>query len=241
MDAKPTAQLPEDRPVGNWRMAATFGGFALFVAITLFGAAGRLDWVMGWIYLAAVIVTAVASRILMARANPDLVAERARFADKPDVKGWDRLLMPFVGIVGPFAIWVIAGLNERFLWPPEMPLWLQIGGVAVLAFGCVFSTWAMVANRFFSAVVRIQVDRGHRVVSDGPYRYVRHPGYTGSAAAWLGAALMLASWWALVPAALVTLALVVRTALEDRTLQVELNGYGEYAGRVRYRLLPGVW
>jgi protein-S-isoprenylcysteine O-methyltransferase Ste14 len=241
MTAKQTAKLPEERPISNWRIAATFGGLALLVAISLFGAAGRLDWAMGWIYVGGVVVTSVVSRVLMARANPELVAERAHFAEKADVKSWDRLLMPFVGVVGPFAVWVVAGLNQRFGGPIEMPLWLQLGGIVAFAFGCAFSTWAMVANRFFSAVVRIQSDRGHSVVTDGPYRYVRHPGYTGSTAAWLGSALMLASWWALVPAALVTLAFVVRTALEDRTLQVELVGYREYTGRVRYRLVPGVW
>ena len=99
----------------------------------------------------------------------------------------------------------------------------------------------MASNRFFSSVVRIQKDRGHTVVTGGPYQFVRHPGYVGGILSALGTALLLGSWWAFVPTGLLVCVIVVRTALEDRTLQAELEGYRDYAGRVRYRLLPGIW
>ena len=98
-----------------------------------------------------------------------------------------------------------------------------------------------VSNRFFSTMVRIQADRGQTVATAGPYRYVRHPGYVGYSVSFFGMALALGSLWALVPAVLMACLLVVRTALEDRTLQDELAGYTDYARQVRYRLLPGIW
>jgi protein-S-isoprenylcysteine O-methyltransferase Ste14 len=101
--------------------------------------------------------------------------------------------------------------------------------------------WAMGANAFFSEAVRIQEERGHTVVTDGPYRYVRHPGYVGAILALFATPLLLGSLWALIPAGLATIGYVVRTALEDKTLQEELDGYTEYAQQTRYRLLPGVW
>ncbi len=112
--------------------------------------------------------------------------------------------------------------------------------VFILA-GYALGSYALLENRYFSGMVRIQTDRGHQVVSSGPYRWVRHPGYVGALLAYLATAVALDAVWAFIPAALVTVALVIRTALEDRTLQEQLSGYREYAGLVRYRLLPGVW
>jgi protein-S-isoprenylcysteine O-methyltransferase Ste14 len=131
-------------------------------------------------------------------------------------------------------------LNFRFGWPPEVAVWLQVAGFALYVLGWAIHLWAMAANRYFALVVRIQTDRGQTVATGGPYRYVRHPGYVGGILVSVAAALVLGSAWALIPGALGGL-LLVRTILEDRTLQRELDGYCEYAGRVRYRLLPGVW
>ena len=120
-----------------------------------------------------------------------------------------------------------------------MPVYVAAYVVLVVAYGLVL--WAMWTNRFFSSVVRIQTDRGHHVVHDGPYRFVRHPGYVGAILLGLASAVALGSLWALIPAGLMAMAVIVRTALEDATLKRELPGYAEYASRVRYRLLPGVW
>ncbi len=114
-------------------------------------------------------------------------------------------------------------------------------GLALLLAGYALASYALIENAYFSGMVRIQTDRGHQVVSSGPYRWVRHPGYTGALLAYLGTPLLLDSIWALLPAVFLTVALIIRTRLEDQTLQAELDGYRDYAQRVRYRLLPPVW
>ena len=177
----------------------------------------------------------------MFRAAPELLRERARFDEAKDAKSWDRPLVLLVSILLPLAGLIIAGLDDRLGWSSELPLWLQIVALILVALGTLVGTWAMAVNRFFSAVVRIQKDRGHTVVTGGPYRFVRHPAYIGGLVVAFASAVALESLWALIPAGLTALLYILRTALEDKTLQEELPGYKEYAQRVRYRLLPGVW
>ena len=172
--------------------------------------------------------------------TPDLIAERGQFSQKEGIKPWDKVLLP-LNIIGPTVMLIVAGLDKRFEWSPNLPLMLQITAFVITALGYSLSTWATLVNRFFSAVVRIQRDREQTVVTSGPYRLIRHPGYAGAVVNSLAIPLLLGSLWALVPAVLVNCLLIVRTALEDSTLQQELDGYRDYAGRVRYRLLPGVW
>jgi protein-S-isoprenylcysteine O-methyltransferase Ste14 len=136
---------------------------------------------------------------------------------------------------------VVAGLNERFGWLPAIPPSVQWFGVGLMIVGSIIGSWAMLENRFFSGVVRIQTERGHAVVKTGPYRFVRHPGYAGALVYYVGAPLGLGSFWALLPALFIVGVMIVRTALEDRTLQQELPGYTEYTKQTRYRLLPRVW
>lgn len=140
-----------------------------------------------------------------------------------------------------FPMVIVAGLDHRYQWSPEFPLWLIVIGFILLALGYAFATWALAENRFFSSVVRIQTDRGHVVCDSGPYRFVRHPGYSGNIVALFGIVLALGSVWTLIPAAVAFIIAVIRTALEDQTLQKELPGYRDYARRVRYRLLPGIY
>ncbi len=177
----------------------------------------------------------------MARKTPDLLVERARSLEAEDVERWDRILVPLVALYGPLATWVVAGLDERFGWAPHVALWIQLAALAVVVLGYAVGTWAMATNAFFSAYVRIQAERGHTVVSGGPYRWVRHPGYASGIASTLATPVVLGSVWALVPAGLVVVLLVVRTALEDRALGEKLPGYAEYSRRTRYRLVPGIW
>lgn len=210
-------------------------------AVILFGSSGRLNWGMAWVYIGMTTAFTIGSRIIMLRKNPDLIAERAQFSDKGDTKPWDKTLMPLVAIIGPTVMLIVAGLDMRFGWSPNLPLALQVAALVITALGYLLGVWATVVNKFFSAVVRIQRERGHTVVTSGPYHYVRHPGYAGGIVATFALPLLLDSLWALVPAVLVNCLLIVRTALEDSTLQEELDGYRDYAGRVRYRLLPGVW
>jgi protein-S-isoprenylcysteine O-methyltransferase Ste14 len=140
-----------------------------------------------------------------------------------------------------FPLFVVAGLDHRFGWSPHFPSWLNVLGLALAAAGYGFAGWAFLENRFFSAVVRIQSERGHVVCDTGPYKIVRHPGYSGSVLASFAMALALDSVWTLIPATAAVVIAVVRTTLEDRTLQEELPGYRGYADRVRYRLIPGIY
>jgi protein-S-isoprenylcysteine O-methyltransferase Ste14 len=183
----------------------------------------------------------VLSRALILLKNPDMARERAEAGQKGDVKAWDKTLVPLIAIYGPLVSWIIAGLDERFSWTPDLPDTIQIFALCVMFLGLMVSTWAMVVNRFFSSHVRIQSDRGQTVVSTGPYRVVRHPGYAGGLFAWMATPIFFSSYWVVIPAVMVIILTIIRTALEDRTLQEELPGYREYAERVRYRLMPGIW
>ena len=203
--------------------------------------AWRWDWWQGWASAGLAILASAVSRAVALRKNPDLAVERGRGTSGEGTKGWDRVLGPAVALYGSLALSVVAGLDKRFGWPPELPVWLNLLGAGLIALGYALGTWAMVVNRFFSSVVRIQKDRGHTVVTTGPYRFVRHPAYSGGALALPAGALLLGSLWALIPASLVAVALVARTALEDRTLSEELPGYADYARQTRYRLFPGIW
>ena len=212
--------------------------FILIQAAILFGASGRLNWRAAWAYLGVYIGMIAVNAVLILPRDPDLIAERGQI--KEDAKGWDKALSLVYAICG-LGVLAVAGLDVRFEWSPQIPTGLQWVGLGILMLGWGLASWAMASNRFFSSVVRIQRDRGHTVVTHGPYQFVRHPGYVGGIISAFATALMLGSWWAFVPAGLLVCVVVVRTALEDRTLQDELEGYEEYAGQVRYRLLPGVW
>lgn len=224
--------------------ARIFVRFALtivFIAALLFIAAGTLRWPEAWVYVFVYVGLTVTGRYLVARRHPDLLIERAQFTKAEGAKSWDKVLAPLIAIGGSLVVMVVAGLDFRFGWPPPVPLWIEALGLVGLAVGFAFGSWAMYVNRYFSGIVRIQTDRGHQVVSAGPYRYVRHPGYVGGIVASLFIPLALGSIIALIPAAFFVALTVLRTALEDKTLRAELPGYEEYAQRVRYRLVPGVW
>jgi protein-S-isoprenylcysteine O-methyltransferase Ste14 len=200
----------------------------------------RWGWWEAWAYAVIGILGFAISRALAARRNPDLLRERARFMRHDNAKPWDKLLAPLVGLGGGL-IPLVAGLDARFGWSPAFSVPVKIASLAVIVAGYVLASYALVENRFFSGMVRIQTDRGHQVVSSGPYRWMRHPGYAGALLAYFATPVLLDSFWALLPVALVTGVLLLRTALEDRTLHDELPGYRDYAARVRYRLLPGIW
>jgi protein-S-isoprenylcysteine O-methyltransferase Ste14 len=209
----------------------------LVVAALLFAPAGRLDWLQGWIYLLVLLAYVGSSWACLARWNPELIEARMHFGS--GTKTWDKVWAVLYAPV-MVAVYVAAGLEVRD-GVPDPPGLVWLGGLALFVPGSALLTWAMVVNPFFEKTVRIQTERGHRVIDTGPYAYVRHPGYVGFAAWILGTPLLLGSGWALVPAALSVVGIVIRTALEDRTLTAELAGYPEYAARVRYRLVPGVW
>jgi len=243
-----TNNPPEETPSSTetaqrigWKAILHFVIYILLMPLALFLAAGTLDWATAWILIGFTIVFTIVSRVIVALRHPDLLAERAGYAEAKDAKKWDRLFVTLVALYGPLVVWIIAGLDRRFGWsPPVSPGW-QVAALVVMVLAYSVSTWAMAVNRFFSAVVRIQKDRGHTTVTTGPYRLVRHPSYISGILGYLAIPVLLDTQWALVPVGIIAILTVVRTAFEDRTLLAELDGYQEYAQRVRYRLVPGVW
>lgn len=200
----------------------------------------RWNWWEAWVYALMSILGFAVSRALAARRNPDLIQERAHYLDHKDTASWDTKLSPLVGLGGILLV-LVAGLDERLNWSPAFSLGLKIASLVVLLASYAFSSYAFIENRFFSGTVRIQAERGQQVISSGPYRWVRHPGYAGAILNYLATPLLLDSAWALLPALAITLLMIVRTRLEDRFLNEKLSGYREYAARVRYRLFPGLW
>lgn len=209
------------------------------MGVALFWSAGRLDWWAAWAALAVMAVWTAATAYIVLHYNPDLLAER--LAPRQGEKRWDTAIVALLGLV-TLVRYILAGLDQRYGWTGGLPVAAQLVALAVCVLGNdVLFVWATAANSFFSRIVRIQSERGHTVVTDGPYRYVRHPAYAGTILYELAVPILLASWPALIASGLSTVLLVIRTALEDRTLQAELPGYADYAQRVHYRLLPGIW
>ncbi len=212
----------------------------IMLAVLLISA-GKWNWWEAWAYSGLGLLVLLGSRIVLIMKFPDLAQERASASQKEDTKEWDKFLMPFTALYGPLISWIVAGLDVRFGWSPNLPDWIQIIALVVIQLGSLIGTWAMISNRFFSSQVRIQTDRGHSVVREGPYKYVRHPGYAGGLLSWLAGPIFFSSYWVIIPTIVVIIANIVRTAKEDQTLQDELPGYQEYAREVKYRLIPGLW
>ena len=204
----------------------------------LFGIAGRFDWPAAWLIVLLFTGHSVLSGWLLFRHNPELLKERMTTAS--NVPQWDLLIARGNRISWLMLVATAALDAGRFGWS-AMPIPLQVIGAAAVIAAIGVMWWCAAANHFLSARSRIQSERGHTVVQHGPYRFVRHPLYASRIALTLGLALTLGSWIALAPAALNTLLLVLRTALEDRMLATELPGYREYAKHVPGRLVPGLW
>ena len=199
---------------------------------------GRLAWLQAWLFSLAFGAFLAFYGMWALRNDPDQLAERSH--RKENVKNWDRIILSVYTLL-LLVMLTLAGLDGgRFHWAPLAPV-LQAGGWIVLALAGSWIWWTTAVNTFLSRWVRIQGERGQEPVSRGPYARVRHPMYLGVIVFMLCIPLVLGSGWALAPASLIGALFVLRTALEDKTLQAELPGYKEYAARVRYRLLPGVW
>jgi protein-S-isoprenylcysteine O-methyltransferase Ste14 len=211
----------------------------LFQAAILFLASGRLDWVMAWVYIGMYLVAIAINAPIMLRHSPETIAERAEVGE--NWKDWDKIIGGLFALSYFVFMLLVAGLDIRFGWTGDIPPAIQITGAVVFALGYALFSWAMISNAFFASVVRIQDDRGQTVCTTGPYQFVRHPSYLGAIFQSIAVPLMLGSLWSLIPGGFGAILLILRTALEDRTLLEELDGYEEYAQRVRYRLLLGLW
>jgi protein-S-isoprenylcysteine O-methyltransferase Ste14 len=229
-------QTETKRDVVRWLIRETMG--VLMLVAILFLSAGRWDWWMGWALVGITALWIGGTALVVIPRNPELLAERV--GPRKGAKTWDTVIMSVVGL-NMVAKYIVAGLDVRYGWTTSLSLSLQIAALIITALGYALVVWATAANAFFSQIVRIQKERGHTVVASGPYRFVRHPAYVGTILFELASSVMLGSWWALIPGGFSALLLVVRTTLEDKTLQAELDGYTEYAEHTRYRLLPGVW
>ncbi len=199
----------------------------------LFGCAGR--WDLPWFW-AVLLVQAVIIIMGLLVIDPDLMKERFH----PGKGGLDRHLR-FTATPFLLASLILAGLDARYGWSSDIPILLRILGLLAQFLGGAIGIWALAINRFFSPVVRIQEERGHCLITDGPYRFIRHPGYLGFLVGFASWGLPLGSWWSILPAVPVALLFLRRVLIEDRFLHENLPGYEEYAGRVAYRLIPGVW
>jgi protein-S-isoprenylcysteine O-methyltransferase Ste14 len=204
----------------------------------VFGAAGRLDWTWGWLFLAIYLGSTLLNAWFLLRTSPEMVAERGRPGAMP---GWDKVIGGLWGVLQFVVLPLVAGLDDRFGWTGSLDLGWHLLGIVLFAAGLALFGWAMIANAYFSTAARIQADRGQTVCRSGPYRVVRHPGYAGTLLQSIGIAVLLGSLWALLPALVAAALMITRTWFEDRMLRAELAGYVEYAREVRYRLVPGIW
>ena len=230
---------PQDPPAMSRGTAVAYAiALPLSLLLLLFLPAGSLSWRAGWIFVAVLILGFGISALVLARVNPVIYRARSRF--QPGTKGWDKALLAVI-LPAMVAILPVGALDAgRFHWS-HVPFWAVVAGYAALLAGMAITAWAQAVNPFFEPGVRIQSERHQRVIDTGPYKFVRHPGYSAAILLFFGMALALASFWAAVPALIASGFLVLRTVWEDRLLHRELPGYEAYAQKVRARLLPAVW
>jgi protein-S-isoprenylcysteine O-methyltransferase Ste14 len=209
----------------------------IFYAALLMLLRGRWDWLWGWLFIGLMAAASVAQYLLLLPTNPALLAERST-GIRAYSKKWDRWVLSTASVLGMIG-WIVAPLDVRNGWGPEMGLGLHIGGALVFALGWVLILWATCSNAYFTTTVQIQEHQ--TVYTGGPYRIVRHPGYLGAILYCLSTGFLLGSWWAALPCGLAVIVYVVRTALEDRTLRAELEGYEVFTEQTRFRLIPGIW
>ncbi len=238
-DSTTTMRAPAGLARAGLRYVATRLVTTILFGALLLGAAGRLDWSRAWLFLGITLIGEVISATVLTVVNPEVLNQRGTLM-RPGTKRFEKIILP-MWLVAAYASALVAGLDAgRFRWS-ALPAGLIPVGIVLIVTGYVIGTWAMAVNPFFEPTVRIQIERGHRPITTGPYRVVRHPGYLGAMLGGLATPLILGSAWMLIPVGVSVLLFVVRAALEDRTLEQELTGYANYMRRTRYRLLPGVW
>ncbi|HEY5118276.1 MAG TPA: isoprenylcysteine carboxylmethyltransferase family protein [Anaerolineales bacterium] len=241
MKSKAENPPTNDRPNLIAGILSRFGAIVFMLALEatiLFLAAGRLDWIWAWIFIGINLAVVLVNGTILMRTNPEIVAERGR---PKEVKDWDKAVSGVWALAQYLAIPLVAGLDARFGWTHGLGIAWNIAGGVVFTAGMALFGWAMITNAYFSTAARIQSDRGQTVCRSGPYRFVRHPGYSGTVLQSVGTSFLLGSLWSLIPTAAAVACMVARTVLEDRMLQNELPGYKDFARDIPHRLVPGVW
>ena len=231
--------LPETHAGKVQRPALRSLLWLVIFALLLFVPAGTLHWSGAWVFLGTTGVASLVGMVWLARHDPGLFKERLRSPFQHDQKLWDKVLM---GALLPLWLgwYVLMGLDKRFAWS-SVPVAVQVLGGVLIGL-CLYLCWLVFRENSFAApVVKLQKERGHKVVTSGPYAYVRHPMYTGVILFLLGTPLLLGSWWGLCVSAFLILMLGFRAVMEERMLTAELDGYADYAAGVRYRLVPLLW
>jgi len=228
----------DPKPMSRTKAILYAVGSPLTLVALVFLPVGRIDWIPGWIFIAFLVAVFGLSALLLVHANPMIYRARSRF--QPGTRKWDLVLLAvlFPAMIAEIPI---ATLDAGRMGWSAVPQRIVLVGYVLLTSGIAVTTWAQAVNPFFEPGVRIQKERAQQVITSGPYRFIRHPGYAAAIAMFVGIPLALASWWGLLPAGLAIALLVVRTDLEDRLLQAELSGYADYVRRTHYRLVPGLW
>jgi protein-S-isoprenylcysteine O-methyltransferase Ste14 len=230
--------VTEPEPMSRTAAVAYAIGLPLALLAIVFLPVGHLDWSPGWFFLVFLIVVYGISALVLWRVNPVIYRARSRF--QSGTKRWDCILLAVMLPAMVAEIPVATFDAGRMFWSVVPPSIVVLGYVLIAA-GIALGAWAQAVNRFFEPGVRIQRERGQLVITSGPYKFVRHPGYVSAIIIFAGVPLSLASWWALIPAAFASAILIVRTSWKDALLRAELDGYSDYARRIRFRLLPGIW
>jgi protein-S-isoprenylcysteine O-methyltransferase Ste14 len=231
-------QTTHPEPIDCRRLILSTASSLLVLVLCLFLPAGTWAWPRGWLFLGVLLASSIPVTLYLRRVNPDVIAGRVNRHERP--RRWD-LILGLMILVTMLAVLILAALDDgRYHWS-HVPWWGCALGYMLLFVGMAGLTWAEAVNKFFEPSVRIQTDRGHNVIDKGPYAIARHPGYVSGFLVFIGMSLALGSFWALIPAVLLCLLLILRTIWEDQILREELAGYDEYAQRVRYRLIPGMW
>jgi protein-S-isoprenylcysteine O-methyltransferase Ste14 len=234
-------QLSHDRPnvtrgVIHWGIRETMG-LIMYIPF-LFWPAGTWNWPMAWALIAITAMWIIGTALVTIPRCPELLAERV--GPRKGGKAWDTAILGVIGILMLVKM-LLSGFDFHYGWTIALPVWAEIAGMVAAMVGYGLVVWATGSNAYFSQIVRIQSERGHTVATGGPYRFVRHPAYIGMIFIELGTSVMLGSWLALIPGGISAVLLILRTMLEDRVLLTELAGYKEFAEKIHYRLVPGVW
>lgn len=227
----------QNEKLGNKLVLKSISIFIILIAVT-FITAGRLDYWQGWVFNGLNILFILVTYIVLIDQK-DLIKERLK--PGKGMKKWDKV---YYAVSTPifFVMLIISVLDAgRFYWKPTIPLIIIFLGIIMYSIGQIIIIWSKKTNKFFSSVVRIQSDRKHKVCSEGPYRFIRHPGYLGGLIFTIATPFVLGSFWGLIPAIITIIFVFGRTYLEDKTLKKELTGYKEYSKKVKYRLIPFIW